>query len=347
MSVGLDLGSSQFRCLRRRDDRLIGRASRAVFAALPDAPEFRELLASGHIPYAVCEGALALVGDTAQAYSSLFHVRPQSLLPQGHLPTNDPVARQCTAAVVEALLGVPDHPGEICCVTLPGGELSRSIASSNELEFFSRLIRLRGYIPQVLSSGMAIVLSHLVGNSFTGIGLSFGAATSELVLAHRGLEVAMCSSPRGAGWLDERLAESLGLTFCDLSGATCLNTEDAAEFRLAFEGSLANPTDPATQILADVHHDLAYATIRSAALEISKHPQALDLPQPLPVIVIGGTARIRGFKTLISRAFAEAQFPLAISEIHFATDDDFTVARGCLINAQLESEVRAETSRAA
>ena len=96
-----------------------------------------------------------------------------------------------------------------------------------------------------------------------------------------------------------------------------------------------------------MHQDLAYATIRSAALEFVKHPQALDLPQPLPVVVVGGTARIRGFQTLVSRAFAEAQFPLAISQIQLATEDDFTVARGCLINAQLESEVRTEMSHAA
>ena len=68
MSVGLDVGSFGVRCLRRCDEQLIGRASRAVFAVVPDAPEYRALLDAGCVPFATCEGALTLVGDFACAY---------------------------------------------------------------------------------------------------------------------------------------------------------------------------------------------------------------------------------------------------------------------------------------
>ena len=347
MSVGLDLGSSQIRCLRRRGGKLVGRSSRALFATLPDAPPYRDLLDAGRVPYAVCDGALTLVGDNAADYSSLFHVRPQSLLPQGHLPTNDPVARQSTAALVELLLGEPDPPGEICCLTLPGGEVSRSLATSNELEFFTRLIRLRGFIPQVLSAGMAAVLAHLVSHSFTGIGLSLGAATSELVLAHRGLELAVCSSPRGGDWLDELIAEHFGDVICDTSGAKYLDLEQAAVRREAFVGTLAAPHDEAARFVAEIHQDLACALVRLAAVEFAQQPRTLEVPQPLPVIVVGGVARIRGFGELLQHASEAARFPLTICEIQLATDNDFTVAHGCLIKAQLESDVRAAQPRAA
>ena len=347
MSVGLDGGSSQIRCLRRRGDQLIGRSNRTLFAVLPDAPKYRALLEAGQIPFAVCDGALTLVGDTAAAYSSLFHVRPQSLLPQGHLPPNDPVARQSSAALVEALLGEPDQPGEFCCVTLPGGEMSRSLATSNELEFFSRLIRLRGFTPQVLSAGMAAVLAHLVHNSFTGIGLSFGAATSELVLAHRGIERAVYSSPLGGNWLDELIAEQFSYLICDTSGAAYLDVEHAAADRHEFAGSLAAPHDEPSEFLSALHQDLVYALIRSAAVELAKEPRTLEVPQPLPVVVVGGVAKIRGFRELLHHTFEAAEFPLAIRDIQFATDNPFAVARGCLINAQLESDVRAAGNRAA
>ncbi len=347
MSVGLDVGSFGIRCLRRQGEQLIGRASRAVFAVVPDAPEYRALLDAGHVPFATCEGALTLVGDFACAYSPLFHVRPQGLLPQGHLPTNDPVSRQSTAALVEALLGEPDQPGEICCLTLPGGEVSRSLATSNELEFFTRLIRLRGFIPQVLSAGMATVLAHLVGRSFTGIGLSFGAATSEIVIAHHGLELAVCSSPRGGDWLDELIAEQFGYTLCNSTGVSYLDLERAAAHRHEFVGSLEKPTDESGRFLADIHLDLAYALIRSAVVEFSKQPRTLDVPQPLSVMVIGGVARIRGFGELLQRAFDVARFPLAIRDIGLVTDDDFSAARGCLINAQLETDIRSRSAHAA
>ena len=347
MSVGLDVGSSQIRCLRLRGEQTVGSSSRALFAVLPDASEYRALLEAGHIPFAICDGALALIGDNAAAYSSLFHVRPQSLLPHGRLPTNDPVARQCLAALVEALLGEPDQPGEMCCVTLPGGEMFQSLATSNELEFLTRLIRLRGFTPQVLPAGMAAILAHLVSRSFTGIGLSFGAATSELVLAHRGIQVAIATIPRGGDWMDELIAEHFEFVFRDTDGASFLNLEQARAHRERLKSVLASTSDPESQFLTDVYQDLAYGLIRTAAEEFTQQPRALDVPQPLAVVVVGGVARTQGFRILLQNAFETARFPLEIGNIQFATDDTFSVARGSLINAQLETEVRSARPRAA
>ena len=340
MSVGLDIGASQIRCLRRRDEQLVGRSAKSQFTALPDAPEYRALLAAGQIPFAVCDEALTIVGDNAAEYSKLFHVRPQSLMPHGRLPTNDPVARQSLAALVDALLGEPDQPGEMCCVTLPGGETFQSLATSSELEFFSRLIRLRGFFPQVLSAGMAAVLAELSRQCFTGLGLSFGAATSELVVAHCGIELLMCSVPQGGDWLDEQIATEFGDSFHDESGEPILDFTKSAARRLAPERQLSPADNDTDRFLASLHRDLVYALIRSATFALASQPRVAEIPQPLPVIVVGGVSRISGFEELLRHAFELARFPLAIREIRFATRHDFTVARGCLINAQLESDIR-------
>lgn len=340
MSVGLDIGASQFRCLRHRDGQLVGRSSRALFTPLPDAPEYRSLLAAGQIPFAVCDEALTIVGDNAAEYSNLFHVRPQSLLPHGRLPTNDPVARQSLAALVDALLGEPDQPGEMCCVTLPGGETFQSLATSSELEFFSRLIRLRGFQPQVLSAGMATVLAELSRKSFTGLGLSFGAATSELVVAHRGLEMLMCSIPQGGDWLDEQIAIEFGDSRHDEAGEAILDLDKATARRRSLAGRLDAAQNDEERFLAGLHRSLVYALIRAATFTLAREPRLLDLPQPLPVVVVGGVSRIAGFEELLWQAFSLARFPLSIREVHFATRHDFTVARGNLINAQLEAELQ-------
>ena len=347
MSVGLDIGSSQIRCVRRRDERLMGRAVQALFTPLPDAPEYRALLEAGRIPFAVCDGALTIVGDNAAEYSLLFHVRPQRLMPHGRLPTNDPVARQSLAALVDALLGEPDQPGEICAVTLPGGESFQSLATSSELEFFSRLIRLRGFSPQVLSAGLSVVLAELSRHSFSGLGLSFGAATSELVVAHRGVEFAMCSVPQGGDWLDEQIAKEFGDTLLDDAGEPILDLPKGESRRRAFDGLLNVPTSNTERFLASLHRDLLYALIRSATFTLASLPRALEIPQPLPLVVVGGVARIGGFEGLLRQAIELARFPLSIGEIRFANSHDFTIARGSLISAQLESDVRSAQIHAA
>lgn len=343
MSVGLDIGASQIRCLRHRNEQLVGRSAKAQFTALPDAPEYRALLMAGQIPFAVCDEALTILGDNAAEYSNLFHVRPQSLLPQGRLPTNDPVARQSLATLVDALLGEPDQPGEMCGVTLPGGESFQSLATSSELEFFSRLIRLRGFYPQVLSAGMAVVLAELSRHRFTGLGISFGAATSELVVAHRGIELLMCSIPRGGDWLDEQIATEFGDARHDDQGEQILNLAKAAERRHSFVGLLGKVDAMDARFIASLHRDLVYALIRSATFALASHPRVIDIPQPLPVVVVGGVSRISGFEDVLRQAFHLARFPLVIRDIRLATQHDYTIARGCLINAQLESDLRRQT----
>lgn len=347
MSVGLDIGSTHLRCVRCRGEQLLARSALASFAALPDAPEYRALLEAGQIPFAVCDGALTIVGDNAVEYSLLFHVRPQSLMPHGRLSTNDPVARQSLAALVDALLGEPDQPGEMCGVTLPGGESFRSLATSSELEFFSRLIRLRGFSPQVLSAGLSVVLAELSKDSFTGLGLSFGASTSELVVAHRGVERVMCSVPQGGNWLDEQIAKEFGDTLLDDAGQPILDLATAANRRHSFEGQLNVPTSNAERFLASLHRDLLYALIRCGTFTIAGLPRTLDIPQPLPLVVVGGVTRIAGFEGLLRQALEMARFPLDIHEIRFANSHDFTIARGCLINAQLEADTLAAQSHAA
>lgn len=275
MSVGLDIGSSQIRCLRRRDAQLVGRSAKAQFTVLPDAPKFRALLAAGQIPFAVCDEALTIVGDNAAEYSNLFNVRPQSLIPHGRLPTNDPVARQSLAALVDALLGEPDQPGEMCGVTFPGGESFQSLATSSELEFFSRLIRLRGFFPQVLSAGMAAVLAELSRHCFTGLGLSFGAATSELVVAHRGIELLMCSIPKGGDWLDEQLAQEFGDMLRDDAGEPILDLAKSETRRRSAERLLSPANDDTDCFLAGLHRDLIYSLIRKRDVRTGE-PSASD-----------------------------------------------------------------------
>ena len=91
MSVGLDVGSSQIRCLRLRGEQTVGSSSRALFAVLPEASEYRALLEAGHIPFAICDGALALIGDNAAALALAGALDAQDLWVPAIRPPTVPV----------------------------------------------------------------------------------------------------------------------------------------------------------------------------------------------------------------------------------------------------------------
>ena len=63
-----------------------------------------------------------------------------------------------------------------------------------------------------------------------------------------------------------------------------------------------------------------------------------DFPSPVPIIVGGGTSMVNGFIEVFKEQFKAKHFPLAISEIRLVDEPLTAVARGCLLDAQLEED---------
>lgn len=336
MSIALDLGTHALRSLRRDGDHLIARRCRTAYAVLPDHGEQRQLLERAAIAYSVCEGNLILQGDAAAELSRLFQVPCIDLLPNGVVPQADPVARQIIGLLIDSLLPVPAQPHEICCFTQPLHAVRRHGGKTGQLEFFTRLIRLRGYIPQALNAGMAVIFAEMSREAFTGIGASCGASGCEISVAHQGREIVACSVPRGGQWIDQHLARAQQAYCWDAFGNKSLDVDRMA--REKESRSLIAPNNPEDQLLADRYGDLVSFALGELSRELATIPQLADLPQPLHVVCGGGVARIPDFCELLRRQFAAMEWPIGIGAIRLATDSPYTIARGCLINAELEAE---------
>ncbi|OYW13601.1 MAG: hypothetical protein B7Z55_16545, partial [Planctomycetales bacterium 12-60-4] len=203
MSIGLDLGSTQFRSLRLHGDRLIGRSCLAQVLSVPDTPAHRRLLDNDGVNYADSHGTLNVMGDAAGEWSRLMSLPARRLLIDGQLPHEDPIARQILSMMVDAVLPLARTPGETCCLTIPGELLP--VQSSPERDFFLRLVRLRGYTPIVAGQGHSIVLAELEDASLSGLGISLGASISEFSLCRSGREIARCAIPWGSDEIHQRL----------------------------------------------------------------------------------------------------------------------------------------------
>ncbi len=359
MSIALDIGSSHLRSLRHENGRLKARTCRSLFAVMPDSESRRHVLGETGISYAICEDELVLMGNGAEEFSRLFQVPPMALLPNGKLRPDDPPSRQILACLIEALLPHPQFEGELCCMTLPGLPPRHSAMPHSELEFFSRVVSLRGYQPMVLSAGMATIVAHLVDEGFTGIGIDFGAETCEVSLAHRGMEVVRTAVPRGGNYIDEQLAVSHKRYAWDSAGNKYLDIQGANRWKEEISGSIMEPDNSAESDLARLYRELVSAVIGEAAHNLSRSPQLETLPWPMPVVCTGGVAQISGFQSMMEEMWRKVPFPIEISGIDIVTGQSdsetaniamhahFHVARGCLINAHLETETRSKENEAA
>lgn len=346
MSVALDLGTFRLKSLSCRGDRLIVRKCRTVYAALPDTPARRQGLQQMRLPFAVCEDMLVVIGDGAVQLSQMLGTPLRPLLPDGKVPHDDPPARQILATLIDSTLPEPEAAGEFCCMILPPASRSTRRRGTAEYEFLSRLVRLRGYSPLVIDAGTAVVLAELSSAGFTGIGISFGASTTQATLAYQGREVASCSIPQGGDWIDDQAARSEGAYTWDAAGARFVDVNTVRRWKERCDGSILEPATRRDARLCELYRELLVVVVSRLTEEFADVLPRLGLRQPLAVAAAGGTARIPGFRDLLMQAFQESTLPVEADGIRVAVKADHAIARGALIYAQLEAETQATLAAA-
>lgn len=337
MSVALDLGTCWFRSLRTDGQRLISRRARAVFTTLQDTAAQRELLEWANVPYSVGDDYLALIGDAAEKLSPVFKATCRDLLPYGDLPADDPVVRQAIAILVESLLPEAASTGDLCCLIRCGGGESDPGRLSRRTEFFSRLIRLRGYRPIELSAGMAVVLAGLADQGFTGIGLDFGASGSDVAVAHRGVPVASCWVPRGGRWINEQLARRQQWIKREPNGVLKPDVARAGSSKLAIQSTLSNPTSAGETLLASLYREVLTAVVEQVGRMLNACGEASLRPcPPLTIACSGGSTGVPGFASFLQDLFHETSLPVPVGTVRLTSDRDHAVLRGGLIHTEVE-----------
>lgn len=347
MTIALDIGASRFRSLRRQGTQLVGRSRRALYAVLPDSQARRELLERVDISYAACDNGLVLTDDDAAEFSRLFQVPCLPLLPGGNLPSDNPPARQILSWFVESLLPEPRQDEDICCLTLPGPKHVRRLGQAQEPHFLTHLVRLRGYQPFVLSGARAALFAELGHEAFTGIAISFGAATCEMSLARQGLEITGCSVPLGGDWIDRRLTDADPEFSRKDAGGEHVYVDEVTRWKETYSGSILHPKTDREAFLADRYRELIDQVLEEAKECLVTAPLALSLPHPISLILCGGTARVRGFGNLFQQMLANSSFPVRVQKVRIVADSDYTIARGCLIAAEIEQQAILNERRAA
>ena len=124
MTAALDLGSSEFRSLRRDEHRLIAQRIPAVYTVVPDHSANRKVLDQSNVPYSTAVDALVVIGEEAIEVSTLLSRPLIPILPQGQLAENDPIARQVSAWLIEMLLPPASSNSASCAISLPRGAVS-------------------------------------------------------------------------------------------------------------------------------------------------------------------------------------------------------------------------------
>jgi hypothetical protein len=102
---------------------------------------------------------------------------------------------------------------------------------------------------------------------------------------------------------------------------------------------LAHPKNRDEEAIALYIRALIKYVLDNIALQFKQVQANIDLPEPVPFVVSGGTSRAGGFIEIFEQEFEAIKkkgFPIEISEIRAAKDPMTAVAEGLLVLASEE-----------
>lgn len=347
MNIALDIGTSAFRTLRRQESRLFGRQCPAVYVSLPNGAAQRRLLQQAEVPFSLCDDALIVTGSEAVDVAESWNLPTVPLLPEGRMPIQDPLSRQVAAALIDAVLPLAcaEHPSStrppICTMIVPGNPQREG---NPEIEFFARLVSLRGYDPVILSAGHAVALAELGNASFSGVGISVGATFSSICITHRGQVLAESTLPLGTNRLDQFIAERLNRFLWDAAGNRYFDLSSANQLRrqVSFPLSKSHSTD--ARVAGEVMGELLIEIGNEYGKLLERvRGRALAETQSLPVVLCGGITRIDGLLSEVQTRWNGLSRLRSTGEIRLAGDPLWTPSRGCLIAAEVEGSTLLNT----
>jgi hypothetical protein len=329
MTFGLDIGSSGVRCLYRAGKSLRGRRAPACYVVLPGGTDERLLLQRAMIPFSTCEGSYVVFGDNALELARAMKLPLIPVFPEGRLPIEDPIGRQVAATVIESLLPTQGAVAGSSLMVVPE-DVSR---------FAERVLALRGVKCESLHAGTASVLAELNDCQLTGAGLCVGANLTSLGIAVHGQPVAELTFPRGLAGVDEVFAKSRGRYFFDAEGNRYLDVRQVSRWRESAQVDLTAPEGDDQDLLRSLIREWLLAAMSEFAQRLEATRAGRASRGVSVMTLTGGPARMAGFDVLVADAMRRAQLPLRILEIRTANNDDYTLARGALIAAELEQKV--------
>lgn len=325
--VGLDLGTMNCLSARKQSDDKV-KQSRIRDAFLDLDPEAKRTLKLSKASFIEADGRLIVLGDAALTMANLFKREVRRPLSKGLIAAGEMDAQEILGILIEQILGKPLVPAEHCFYSIPAAPVD--IEGSDVVyhrEVCRKILASQGYTPHPTNEALAIIYSQCADEQFSGLALSFGAGMVNVALAFQATLGMEFSIAKSGDWVDSQSAKALGKTASQM----CAIKEKGLDLR----NTITREQEAIGFYLS--------AVIDNALDQIAKRFKlvegSVDLPQPIPLIVSGGTSTATGFLDLFKERFVDMQkkgFPIPISEVRAAKDPLGAVAEGLLVLAQAE-----------
>ena len=321
---GLDVGTSRLVLATMAGETPRYQQQLNAFVSFPFSKMTERTLKEEDILHVVEGGKILAFGDRSDEFANMLGGTTRRPIASGLLNPQEPQNLQVTRLLIEHLCGTAQR-GEKICFSVPNSPDSTGSDVVYHEESVAEILKDLGYETSSVNEGQAIVFAALNDSHFTGIGMSFGGGLCNICVAYLGVPVVSFCTTRAGDYVDHKTAAAIGET-----PTTVRLYKESGEF--ALDG---HPSGRLDRALAIYYGDVIKHAVGRLEQELATTKRLPRLAQPMPVVVAGGSAEVKGFDGLLRRAIMAADLPIEISVVERASSGINTTAKGALLAAML------------
>ena len=336
MAKGLDCGTSFY--IAATEDR-IKKQRNAFLTVDGEVNQVKRMLKRQRIPFVEKAGKIHIVGQHAFNYAQIFSTselkRPMK---SGLLNPTEKDALPVLNAIIGELLGEAKD-GETCVYCIPSKPIDVQREVSYHEDVLRTIIEQYGYSVKKIEEAVAIGYEGLVDTQLTGVAISMGAGMCNIAVMYQGMTALSFSVSRGGDWIDENVSMDTGVSRAKVTSIK----ESSSTLDLSsanYQNIYEEDTDEANVLIAirSYYGALVNYLLTNLKVQFEGVENVPNFPEPVPIVIGGGTSLVKGFLDVFNEQFDQNDFPIPISEIIHIEDAHTAVARGCLSEAQLIEE---------
>jgi actin-like ATPase involved in cell morphogenesis len=327
LAKAIDIGTANLVAATAAGNQIEVKKLRNAFVSIDE--EQRQRLAAGALNAVIIKNNAYIVGDDAVAIARILNKDLRRPMASGVLNPAEKEGRDVIAALIKALVGEADIDDEKCCFSIPATPVDKVANVVWHQGFFSQMLENLGYAPEPVNEALAIIYSECANDDHSGIAISHGGGQINICASYKLVGTLDFSIGRGGDWIDSQTASAIGATV-----AQVLKVKEDPSFDLR---NASNIDDEIGQAIYYHYKALIKYEIQMLMREWAKMKSQLDFPAPIPIVLSGGTALLKGFKEFWEEELNKFQkknnLPFKIKEIRLASDPLNAVAKGLLTYA--------------
>jgi hypothetical protein len=323
LAVGLDVGTMHLVASRSDSDDV--KITRNVFLTVDKDDILNQLSKISYVEGP--EGDTYIIGSDAFDFANMFGKKVSRPMAQGLISAEELDAADVLTLMIKDLIGETGDKEVFCSYSIPAEAVDGDRSVTFHENVFARILHSIGINHKAINEAMAIIYSECAAESFSGIGISFGAGMSNVAVSYKGIEALTFSTARGGDWIDNYVAKDLNMVpnrvtnlkerYMQLDGTVNLGKNKKKNKRVL-------------EALFYYHKALIDYTIKNIIKEFDEKVD-IEIDDEIPIVVSGGTSMPKGFVQLFSEMLNQYELPFEISEVRRAKNPLTAVSNGLLI----------------